>query len=51
MPRRINRRQKPAWQKLRKPISPPTRPHTSKKGKKGYSRKEKSRKKELGEND
>ncbi|MFB0566404.1 MAG: hypothetical protein ACETWK_12110 [Candidatus Aminicenantaceae bacterium] len=46
MPRRIERRQKPAWQKLRKPLPPPTRPHSTKKGKKGYYRKDKGWKKE-----
>ncbi|MCP2604617.1 hypothetical protein NLC29_00480 [Candidatus Aminicenantes bacterium AH-873-B07] len=49
MPRRIDRRQKPAWQKLRKPIPPPTRIHRVRKGKRSYNRKDKRWKKEIEE--
>ena len=47
MPRGINRRQKPAWQKIRKPMPPPSRTHSTKKGQKGYNRKDKVWKKEI----
>jgi hypothetical protein len=39
MTHQINRRQKPIWRKLRKPMPPPTKPHSTKKGKKAYDRK------------
>ncbi|MFH1562712.1 MAG: hypothetical protein ABIF11_04740 [Nitrospirota bacterium] len=38
MPKGINRRQKPLWKTIRKPIPPATKPHGTKKGKKGYER-------------
>jgi len=47
MTKRIDRRQKPIWKTVRKPIPPPTKPHTTKKGKKGYDRKEKDWLKEV----
>jgi len=50
MSRGIEKRQKPAWQKLRKPLPPPTKHHSTKKGKKGYNRKNKNWKKQT-END
>ncbi|MDI6735084.1 MAG: hypothetical protein QME42_02655 [bacterium] len=40
MPKAINRRQKPLWKTIRKPIPPATKPHGTKKGKKGYDREE-----------
>ncbi|MEW6620514.1 MAG: hypothetical protein AB1422_14455 [bacterium] len=39
MTKGIHRRQKPIWKSVRKPIAPPTKPHSTKKGKKGYDRK------------
>jgi hypothetical protein len=36
----IDRRQKPIWQKLRRPMPPPPKPHSPKKGKHGYDRKD-----------
>jgi len=47
MTHQINRRQKPIWQKLRKPMPPPTKPHSTKRGKKGYERKNQAWKKEI----
>lgn len=47
MTKQINRRQKPVWKTIRKPIPPPTKPHSTKKGKKGYNRKEKDWLKEV----
>lgn len=49
MARHLERRQKPAWLKLRRPLPPPTRVHSSRKDKKGYYRKDKSWKKEIEE--
>lgn len=49
MPRRLDRRQKPAWLKLRRPLPPPGHPQSTRKGKKGYNRKDKSWKKEIDE--
>ena len=49
MPRKINRRQKPAWQMVRRPVPPPSRVHKVKKGKGAYSRKDKRWKKEVEE--
>lgn len=49
MPRRLDRRQKPAWLKLRRPMPPPGHPQSTRKGKKGYNRKDKSWKKEINE--
>jgi len=46
MGNRIDRRQKPIWQRLRKPLPPPSKPHSTKKGEKGYGRKGKDWKKE-----
>jgi hypothetical protein len=46
MSRGIEKRQKQSWQKVRKPMPPPTKPHSTKKGKKAYDRKDKSWKKE-----
>ncbi len=43
----IDRRQKPAWLKVRKPLPPPSHPHSTPKGKKAYNRKDKSWKKEI----
>jgi len=48
MPHQIDRRQKPAWKQVRRPLPPPTKPHSTKKGKKGYDRKDKTWKKEMG---
>jgi hypothetical protein len=48
MPHKIDRRQKPVWQQVRRPLPPPSKPHSSKKGKKGYNRKDESWKKEIG---
>jgi len=42
-----NRRQKPVWQQIRKPMPPPTKPHSSKKGKRGYDRKARTWKRDL----
>jgi hypothetical protein len=42
MPHSVPNRQKPIWKQIRKPIPPPGRPQTSKKGKKAYDRKDKS---------
>jgi len=42
----IDRRQKPIWQQVRKPLPPPSKPHSTKKGKKGYDRKNEAWKKE-----
>jgi len=47
MTHQINRRQKPLWQKLRKPMPPPTKLQSTKKGKKAYDRKNQSWKKEF----
>ncbi|MGQ9470954.1 MAG: hypothetical protein ACUVR0_04575 [Candidatus Aminicenantales bacterium] len=47
MGRSIDRRQKPGWQRVRKPLPPPSRPHSTPKGKKAYNRKNKSWKKEI----
>jgi hypothetical protein len=47
MPHQIDRRQKPAWKQVRRPLPPPSKPHSTKKGKKGYDRKDKSWKKEI----
>ena len=41
----IDRRQKPIWQQVRKPLPPPSKPHSTKKGKKGYDRKNEAWKK------
>ena len=49
MPRQIDKRQKPAWQKLRKPIPPPSKIHKVKKRKRAYDRKDKNWKKEIEE--
>ena len=48
MPHRIDKRQKPAWKQVRRPLPPPSKPHSTKKGKKGYDRKNKSWKKDTG---
>ncbi|MFH0775677.1 MAG: hypothetical protein V2A53_09365 [bacterium] len=37
MPKEINRRQKPLWKSIRKPMPSATKPHGTKKGKKGYA--------------
>ncbi len=42
----VDRRQKPVWQRIRKPMPPPGKPQTTRKGKKGYSRKDQGWKKE-----
>jgi hypothetical protein len=47
MPHQVNRRQKPAWKQVRRPLPPPSKPHSTKKGGKGYDRKEQGWKKEL----
>jgi hypothetical protein len=47
--KRIDRRQKPVWKIIRKPIPPATKPHSTKKGKKAYDRKKKDWLKELDE--
>jgi hypothetical protein len=47
MPHKIDRRQKPVWQQVRRPLPPPSKPHSSKKGKKGYDRKDEAWKKEI----
>lgn len=47
MPHQIDRRQKPAWKQVRRPLPPPTKPHSTKKGKKGYDRKDQRWKKEI----
>ncbi len=47
MPHTIDRRQKPAWLKVRRPMPPPTKTHSTRKGKKGYDRKDKTWKKEI----
>ncbi|MEW6096283.1 MAG: hypothetical protein AB1567_07135 [bacterium] len=49
MTKRIDRRQKPVWKTIRKPIPPATKPHSTKKGKKGYDRKRKNWLKEIKE--
>jgi hypothetical protein len=43
----VYRRQKPIWQQIRKPLPPPTKPHSTKKGKRGYDRKEHGWKRDL----
>jgi len=48
MPKRIDRRQKPIWKTIHKPIPPATKLHSTKKGKKGYDRKKKAWKEEIG---
>jgi hypothetical protein len=42
----IHRRQKPVWQQVRKPLPPPGKPHSTKKGKRGYDRKDRVWKRE-----
>ncbi len=39
---KIPNRQKPVWQQIRKPLPPPQKPHSTKKGKKGYDRRDRS---------
>ena len=46
MTKAIDRRQKPIWQQVRKPLPPPAKPHSTKKGKKGYNRKDQGWKKD-----
>jgi hypothetical protein len=43
----INRRQKPFWQQVRRPMPLPSRPYSTKKGKRGYIRKDKSWKRDV----
>jgi hypothetical protein len=50
MPHQVDRRQKPAWKQVRRPLPPPTKPHSTKKGEKGYSRKDQAWKKDISEN-
>jgi len=38
----VPNRQKPIWKQIRKPMPPPGRAQTTKKGKKAYNRKDKS---------
>lgn len=47
MTKRIDRRQKPIWKTIRKPMPPATKPHSTKKGKRGYDRKGKEWMKEI----
>jgi hypothetical protein len=42
----VPNRQKPVWKQIRKPIPPPGRPQTTKKGKKAYDRRDRAWKKE-----
>jgi hypothetical protein len=48
MPHQVNTRQKPAWKQVRRAMPPPGKPHSTKKGAKGYSRKDQGWKKETG---
>jgi len=43
----VPNRQKPIWKQIRKPVPPPGRPQTTRKGKKAYTRKDKSWKSDL----
>jgi hypothetical protein len=45
----INRRQKPIWQQIRKPLPSAGKSHSIKKGKHGYDRKDRIWKKETGQ--
>jgi len=47
MAKTIDRRQKPVWRQVRKPMPPPGRPQTTKKGKKAYDRKDIAWKREI----
>ena len=47
MPHEVNRRQKPVWKQVRRPLPPPAKPHSTKKGGKGYTRKDKEWKREV----
>ena len=47
MTHQVNRRQKPVWKQVRRPLPPPGKPHSTKKGGKGYDRKEQGWKKEV----
>ncbi len=49
MPHQVNKRQKPAWKQVRRPLPPPSKAHSTKKGGKGYTRKDRSWKKEAAE--
>ncbi len=45
MPHQVNRRQKPVWKQVRRPLPPPGKPQSTKKGGKAYSRKDQDWKK------
>ena len=47
MPHQVNRRQKPAWKQVRRPLPPPSKPHSTKKGEKAYDRKDQAWKKDI----
>jgi len=47
MPHTVGNRQKPVWKQIRKPVPPPGRPQTTRKGKKAYSRKDKTWKSDI----
>jgi hypothetical protein len=47
MPHQVDRRQKPVWKQVRRPLPPPGKPHSTKKGEKGYDRKDRSWKREI----